>query len=93
MDDKDYRLSDDKNFDVDELVKRIDAKIAEIEEEEKREQEKLNSQENTSANSKDELLSGTVLPSTLKTSIDSNIETKKTGITDDQYFDDFFDDE
>ena len=86
-------LSDDKNFDVDELVKRIDAKIAEIEEEEKREQEKLNSQENTSANSKDELLSDTVLPSTLKTSIDSNIETKKTGITDDQYFDDFFDDE
>ena len=53
----------------------------------------MNSQENTSANSKDELLSDTVLPSTLKTSIDSNIETKKTGITDDQYFDDFFDDE
>ena len=80
----------ENDFDVDELVKRIDAKIAELEEEERKEQEKNqndnvsvvdtnNTLENSDFNSLD-------LPKT-------ETKTNDLGITDDQFFDDFFDDE
>lgn len=73
-------------FNVDDLVKRIDAKIAELEEEERQEQAKLE-QENKAK------LEQSVINPTV------NIQTKeekvppKNGITDDQFFDDFFFDE
>ena len=72
--------SKETDFDVDELVKRIDAKIAELEEEERREQEKENNK--VSQNE-------TLISSTDNQAIASNNNKK---ITDDQFFDDFFDD-
>ena len=74
-------------FNVDDLVKRIDAKIAELEEEERQEKAKLE-QENK-----------TKLESAQRVSEITNAEVKieepkpKNGITDDQFFDDFFFDE
>lgn len=81
----------DDDFDVDELVKRIDAKIAELEEEERKEQEK------NAAQGMD-----TTIPDAINKIDEENISEKsetvnvdntKNGITDDQFFDDFFDDE
>lgn len=66
------------NFNVDDLVKRIDAKIAELEEEERREQEqeKLNQQNN------------------VQQPVNHNNKPVEqntvNGVTDDQFFDDFF---
>lgn len=65
---------------VDELVKRIDAKIAELEEEEKREKEEQASRAKVST----------------KTEVEHTEEPKKfdlNEVTDDQFFDDFFNDE
>ena len=68
-------------FNVDDLVKRIDAKIAELEEEERQEKAKLE-QENKP-----------------NREVNKNEEPKESnpepinGITDDQFFDDFFSDE
>ena len=78
-------------FNVDDLVKRIDAKIAELEEEERQEKAKLE-QENKAKLEKQEKVVENVptisIPETLME------ETKpKNGITDDQFFDDFFFDE
>jgi len=80
-------------FNVDDLVKRIDAKIAELEEEERQEKEKLE------ASSKE--TKATTITSSDRESIiakdehDNYIEQKEknNGITDDQFFDDFFFDE
>ena len=80
-------------FNVDDLVKRIDAKIAELEEEERQEKAKLEAaSEETKA---------TTVSSSDKTSIiikDENEiyaeqQKKSNGVTDDQFFDDFFFDE
>ena len=84
--------SKDDDFNVDELVKRIDAKIAELEEEERREQEKESKINSDSKNSSiDTSILGNVdIKDNSSIEIDSN---NKNTITDDQFFDDFFDDE
>ena len=86
-------------FNVDDLVKRIDAKIAELEEEERQEKAKLE-QENKSkleANIQDIPTFGINTPvvPTVSTQSEIHIEESKpiNGITDDQFFDDFFFDE
>ena len=76
-------------FNVDDLVKRIDAKIAELEEEERQEQAKLEQENKAKLDVKP----------LEKISIESKPEVQieeskpKNGITDDQFFDDFFFDE
>ena len=78
-------------FNVDDLVKRIDAKIAELEEEERQEKAKLE-QENKAKLEKEEKVVEKV--PTISISEIPMEETKpKNGITDDQFFDDFFFDE
>ncbi len=65
-------------FDVDDLVKRIDAKIAELEEEERQEKAKLENQDTID----------------IKTNEKPDVqEFSNDEITDDQFFDDFFSDE
>ena len=75
------------SFNVDDLVKRIDAKIAELEEEERREKEeqaaKAKQQENAKISETDTSIKEVSKPKT--------IETEE--ITDDQFFDDFFSDD
>jgi type IV secretion system protein VirD4 len=81
-------------FNVDDLVKRIDAKIAELEEEERQEQAKLEQEKNNKVDTKIE--SNTVIPQqeSVNTTIKENTSiNNNTGITDDQFFDDFFSDE
>jgi hypothetical protein len=89
------------SFNVDDLVKRIDAKIAELEEEErqekaKQEQMELSKKENETTSSLD-LISEeqNVIPLTIKDETEKYEEqkNKNNGITDDQFFDDFFFDE
>ena len=67
----------DNGFDVESLISKIDARIAELEEEERREQENKENVDNDS----------------LKNDENSKEEINKNNITDDQFFDDFFDDE
>ena len=74
-------------FNVDDLVKRIDAKIAELEEEERQEKARLE-QEN-----KAKLESQQVISSIPSVEIIPEETKPKNGITDDQFFDDFFFDE
>jgi len=74
-------------FNVDDLVKRIDAKIAELEEEERQEKAKLE-QEN-----KAKLESKPMVSPISNTEITKEEVKPKNGITDDQFFDDFFFDE
>lgn len=87
------KTDDNFSFDVDELVKKIDAKIAELEEEEKRNKEKEETKvsdnklpeiENTSFNKTTETnnIKEEVLDNKLELSDDDN---------DDDFFDDFFD--
>ncbi len=77
-----------QSFDVDDLVKRIDAKIAELEAEEKaKEEEEKKQQEITNPNN--------VMESN-NSDVDNNVSevfnnTKPVKISDDQFFDDFFD--
>ena len=73
-----------QGFDVDELVKRIDAKIAELEEEERKEQEEKNKMEVKT----EEISINDKLPRILPSQVFDEKE-----ITDDQFFDDFFCDE
>ena len=78
-------------FNVDDLVKRIDAKIAELEEEERQEKAKLE-QESVMQNNMVE--SESILINTPQVSpITVEENNTKNGITDDQFFDDFFFDE
>ena len=72
------------NFDVDDLVKRIDAKIAELEEEERLEKEKEQAQRSAPLNG----------VNVLEQPEQVNVKPKTiNGVTDDQFFDDFFSDE
>ena len=74
---------------VDDLVKRIDAKIAELEEEERQEQAKLDKEKNEG-----KVTNNTTLPMGTNTIPSTTIAQKPiNGITDDQFFDDFFADE
>ena len=82
------------SFNIDEMVKRIDAKIAELEEEEKKEQE--NNQETKSDKKSDKQSEGIVdadIEEVIKpeTKIENSNNTNNN-ITDDQFFDDFFSD-
>lgn len=74
----------DNGFNVDDLVKRIDAKIAELEEEERLENEENNKNND---NSKLEIKDDDNIKDAV---IESN---NKSDITDDQFFDDFFNDD
>ena len=73
-------------FNVDDLVKRIDAKIAELEEEERQEQAKLEQEKNTP-----EIRTTTVTPEPVI--VNNTVPLNNSDITDDQFFDDFFSDE
>ena len=79
---------------VDDIVKRIDAKIAEIEEEERREQaEKLNNNQSPSPagfSSEPPKETPIIFEDTQVSTVPSE---NKNSITDDQFFDDFFSDE
>lgn len=94
-------------FNVDDLVKRIDAKIAELEEEERQEKQKMEAEKTTNASNKT-IIEETSLDDLGKpvnevskpvinnqTEQEKYIEQKKNnqGVTDDQFFDDFFFDE
>ena len=76
----------DNGFNVDDLVKRIDAKIAELEEEERNEKE-----DNTSTKDDDSSDSKLELNDDEKV-VDAVIDNN-SDVTDDQFFDDFFSDE
>ncbi len=69
------------SFDVDELVKRIDAKIAELEEEERLEKEKEKEKKKLEADDSDKDFDVT----------ETYEKSKPVSISDDQFFDDFFD--
>lgn len=85
-------------FNVDDIVKRIDAKIAELEEEER--QEKMNKEKENSLLSIEVQNNGQNLSNIPKNVNESNIinnnkdnqKYDKSIITDDQFFDDFFSD-
>ena len=84
------------NFNVDDLVKRIDAKIAELEEEEKREQEQQKKKSNNVSDKKEELQtqSDVVSSKPVESSKSTNVDVDfKHNVTDDQFFDDFFGDD
>lgn len=68
---------------VDDLVKRIDAKIAELEAEEKAEQEKQKQEMNKKEDMKKEIIEEPVISK----------KFNRDEVTDDQFFDDFFNDE
>ena len=89
--------NDGGDFNVDDLVKKIDAKIAELEEEERREKEKLEKEKQTSEESIPAIDSNDIKPQAIdavqKPIIHEEIETKEDDISDDQFFDDFFADE
>ena len=74
-------------FNVDDLVKRIDAKIAELEEEERQEKIKLEEENKIKLESTKEVSEIT------KAEVPIEEPKAKNGITDDQFFDDFFFDE
>ena len=83
-------------FNVDDIVKRIDAKIAELEEEERLEKEakaKASAKKVIEEPKEEKIVEEkkTVKPSISEVSMPKNIETKE--ITDDQFFDDFFSDD
>ena len=81
----------DNSFDVDDLVKRIDAKIAELEAEEeaekkaKEKESKITDVSEDISDIKDEL-------DTYDDDVDE-IDISDNGVTDDQFFDDFFNDD
>jgi len=81
--------NNNQGFDVDELVKKIDAKIAELEEEER--QEKLKQQQKSQ--STDTVISTSSSTNDSNTSINSTTQKISNDITDDQFFDDFFNDD
>ena len=91
--------ADKKDFNIDDLVKRIDAKIAELEE-----QERLEKEENKQPVSLEKPIASQqvkpmveekpVIPPQPKPIVEEKTAIPKTkDITDDQFFDDFFNDE
>ncbi|MBE6153564.1 MAG: DUF87 domain-containing protein [Firmicutes bacterium] len=94
--------SDDNDFNVDDLVKKIDAKIAELEEEERREKEKLEKEKQERENIIPAIDSNVINPQSLNVTNESNVikpivtenvKNDEEEISDDQFFDDFFADE
>jgi len=85
----DSKPSGGGGFNVDDLVKRIDAKIAELEEEERQEQAKLEQEKMT----KSESIETISVQQKPEIHIEEPTQEVKNGITDDQFFDDFFFDE
>ena len=84
------RPNTQNSFNVDELVKRIDAKIAELEAEEEREKEEQQKQEKQIKETKENI--------DIFEDVKDDFEIKQTNnkqnkITDDQFFDDFFGDD
>ena len=89
MSPQDSKSSNGGGFNVDDLVKRIDAKIAELEEEERQEKAKLESE--TKNDIREEKIDNV---GNNENSFIPNFENNiKDRITDDQFFDDFFSDE
>ena len=93
--------NDGLGFNVDDLVKRIDAKIAALEEEERLEKENAN-QNKIENNNKEEKIVNDIDKDTIKTndnninednSNNTKVNTSIDDITDDEFFDDFFNDE
>ena len=95
-------------FNVDDLVKRIDAKIAELEEEERQEKAKIDKENSISVDSnklavKEDVKEDIninkrvnefeILNSKVENTEQNNNNNNNNGITDDQFFDDFFFDE
>ena len=94
----DVSSKSDGGFNVDDLVKRIDAKIAELEEEERLENEKNNKDnEDTKDSETEEKISDNgSLDVKEDDVVDAIIEDDKNDsnkVTDDQFFDDFFSDD
>ncbi len=87
------------SFNIDEMVKRIDAKIAELEEEERQEKAKQENEEKEDI-AKDETPSKDVSDiksnvvdaqiEEINENIDNNTPSNSNKVTDDQFFDDFF---
>ena len=90
----DSKPSGGGGFNVDDLVKRIDAKIAELEEEERQEKAKLE-QANKEKEQSEIKIDNISNPVEIKDEMANYNEqkNKNNGITDDQFFDDFFFDE
>ncbi|MBP3921197.1 MAG: type IV secretory system conjugative DNA transfer family protein [Bacilli bacterium] len=96
--------SKDNSFNVDDLVKRIDAKIAELEEEERKEKEQKDvsvkdivnsnkSKKNDDVKKNDDIKKNDDVKKNDEV-VDISFDSKFTnGITDDQFFDDFFGDD
>ncbi len=83
----------EESFNVDELIKKIDAKIAELEEEEKNEKDK-----NKNVIDNTEIVAEAVKEEKENVKVNNNIDNiidsiKEEEVTDDQFFDDFFFDE
>ncbi len=94
--------ADNNDFNVDDLVKKIDAKIAELEEEERREKEKLEKEKQ--ANKSNIISDNDITPQVLEVAenkttnvnkpiVKEEINNQEEDISDDQFFDDFFADE
>ena len=85
-------------YNIDDMVKRIDAKIAELEAEEKEEELKKKEEKETviSPTETKEEVNNIITDDKLNNSSDNNLSIKDNDtkdITDDQFFDDFFSDE
>lgn len=84
-------------FNVDDIIKKIDAKIAEIEEEEKREAANKKASDSTNNDIKVEEKSEITIPKELPKVVDDkpiqDSKVKIDDISDDQFFDDFFSDD
>lgn len=91
---KNDNKSSNGGFNVDDLVKRIDAKIAELEEEERQEKAKLEAETKLATQPKIEEIKTNNITKEIneKEKYEEQIKNKN-GITDDQFFDDFFFDE
>lgn len=91
--------SNSGGFNVDDLVKRIDAKIAELEEEERQEKAKLEAENKKSEKDatfeeiKSSEKDGQKVEFISETDKYETEKKNKNGITDDEFFDDFFSDE
>lgn len=96
------KSDDDLGFDVDELVKKIDAKIAELEEEEKRQKEaerKANNQVSSKPfeDKKSDTISNINEDKNIKKEENNKVQTKPSNLSleddsdEDDFFDDFFD--
>lgn len=77
---------DDLGFDVDELVKKIDAKIAELEEEERREKEAEEKKKQEMNNNNNNNITNKPVEKVEQSSLNLNDD-----LDDDDFFDDFFD--